>query len=130
MTPSGPRLFGVNVLIAIADPAHVFHEPIHRWLEVHSAEAWATRPLTENGFVRVLSQPPYRGGTSVLTELLSDPGISSKVSKTLIDLLLVELQPGFWERAGALRSRVLTKPARRVSGMRSSPKRAWTPEFL
>ncbi len=37
----------------------------------------------------------------VLTELLSDPGISSEVSKSLCELPLVELQSGFWERAGA-----------------------------
>ena len=45
----------------------------------------------------------------VLTELLSDPGISSEVSKTLSELPLVEVQPGFWERAGALRGMVLAK---------------------
>ncbi len=52
---------------------------------------------------QVLMSPP------VLTELLSDPGISSEVSKTLSELPLVEVQPGFWERAGALRRKVLAK---------------------
>ena len=52
---------------------------------------------------QVLMAPP------VLTELLSDPGISSEVSKTLSELPLVEVQPGFWERAGALRGKVLAK---------------------
>ncbi|MDQ2842429.1 MAG: PIN domain-containing protein [Acidobacteriota bacterium] len=52
---------------------------------------------------QVLMAPP------VLTELLSDPGISSQVSKTLSELPLVEVQAGFWERAGALRAKVLAK---------------------
>lgn len=52
---------------------------------------------------QVLMAPP------VLTELLSDPGITAEVSKTLSELPLVELQPGFWERAGALRAKVLAK---------------------
>jgi predicted nucleic acid-binding protein len=52
---------------------------------------------------QVLMVPP------VLTELLSDPGISSEVSKTLCELPLIEVQPGFWERAGALRAKVLAK---------------------
>jgi hypothetical protein len=52
---------------------------------------------------QVLMAPP------VLTELLSDPGMSSDVSKTLSELPLVEVQPGFWERAGALRAKVLAK---------------------
>jgi uncharacterized protein with PIN domain len=40
---------------------------------------------------QVLMAPPVR------TELLSDPGISSDVSKTLSELPLVEVHPGFWE---------------------------------
>jgi predicted nucleic acid-binding protein len=52
---------------------------------------------------QVLMAPP------VLTELLSDPGISAEVSKTLSELPLVEVQPGFWERAGVLRAKVLAK---------------------
>lgn len=45
----------------------------------------------------------------VLTELLSDPGITLEVSKTLSELPLIEIQPGFWNRAGALRTSVLSK---------------------
>lgn len=52
---------------------------------------------------QVLMAPP------VLTELLSDPGISSDVSKTLSGLPLVEVQAGFWVRAGVLRSKALSK---------------------
>jgi len=52
---------------------------------------------------QVLMAPP------VLTELLSDPKITSGVSNTLSELPLVEIQPGFWHRAGALRASVLAK---------------------
>ena len=52
---------------------------------------------------QVLMVPP------VLTELLSDPGIISDISKTLSELPLIEIQPGFWNRAGALRATVLAK---------------------
>jgi toxin-antitoxin system PIN domain toxin len=55
-------LFDVNVLIAIADSGHVFHNAIHRWLAASGEGTWASCPLTENGMVRVLSQPAYRGG--------------------------------------------------------------------
>ena len=54
-------LFDVNVLIAIADASHTFHEAIHRWLEACPEKSWASCPITENGMVRVLSQPAYRG---------------------------------------------------------------------
>jgi toxin-antitoxin system PIN domain toxin len=47
-------LLDVNVLIALFDPDHVHHEIAHDWFEDHRASGWATCPLTENGFVRVL----------------------------------------------------------------------------
>jgi predicted nucleic acid-binding protein len=45
----------------------------------------------------------------VLAELLSDPKLPAEVSETLAALPLVELKPGYWQRAGALRSKVLAK---------------------
>lgn len=45
----------------------------------------------------------------VLAELLSDPKLPSEVAETLASLPLVELKPGYWQRAGALRSKVLAK---------------------
>ena len=44
---------------------------------------------------------------AVLTELLSDPRLASNVADTLKDVPLVEITDGYWERAGALRARVL-----------------------
>lgn len=43
----------------------------------------------------------------VLTELLSDPRLPGEVRKLLLDVPLLETSPGFWERAGALRAKVL-----------------------
>jgi predicted nucleic acid-binding protein len=45
----------------------------------------------------------------VLTELLSDPKLPHEVSQTLSELPLIEVKPGYWERAGALRAGVLAK---------------------
>ena len=45
----------------------------------------------------------------VLTELLSTPELSSEVSQTLSELPLIEIGPGYWQRAGELRARVLAK---------------------
>ncbi|MGH9320926.1 MAG: TA system VapC family ribonuclease toxin [Vicinamibacteria bacterium] len=52
-------LFDVNALIALFDPAHVHHERAHSWWKQNKASGWASCPLTENGFVRILSQPKY-----------------------------------------------------------------------
>lgn len=48
----------------------------------------------------------------VLTELLSDPQLSVDVAKTLCDLPLIEIGRDYWQRAGALRAKVLAKRRR------------------
>ena len=45
----------------------------------------------------------------VLTEVLSDPKLSSVVSQTISAVPLMEVSPGYWQRAGALRAKVLAK---------------------
>lgn len=52
-------LLDVNVLVALFDPDHVHHEAAHAWFEPSRSTGWATCPLTENGVVRVLSNPAY-----------------------------------------------------------------------
>lgn len=52
-------LLDVNVLIALFDQDHVFHDRAHQWLEKNTAYGIATCPLTENGVVRVISHPKY-----------------------------------------------------------------------
>ena len=55
-------LLDVNALIALVDEDHVRHEAMRRWFRSHAIHGWATCPLTENGMVRVLSQPTYPNG--------------------------------------------------------------------
>jgi predicted nucleic acid-binding protein len=45
----------------------------------------------------------------VLTELLSAPDLPASVRSLLTALPLLEIEPGFWERAGLLRASVLTQ---------------------
>jgi len=45
----------------------------------------------------------------VLTELLSDPKLDVNVTGALAELPLLEIQDGFWSRAGAMRADVLAK---------------------
>lgn len=54
-------LLDVNVLIALLDAAHVHHGEARRWLERNIAHGWASCPITQNGCVRILSQPGYPG---------------------------------------------------------------------
>ncbi|WP_287129426.1 TA system VapC family ribonuclease toxin [Candidatus Cyanaurora vandensis] len=52
-------LLDVNVLLALSDPMHIHHEGVHRWFSDRGQTAWATCPITENGFVRIASHPNY-----------------------------------------------------------------------
>ena len=50
-------LLDVNVVIALVDDGHVHHQIAHDWFSDHHAAGWATCPLTENGFLRILTNP-------------------------------------------------------------------------
>ncbi len=52
-------LLDVNVLIALLDAAHVHHARATDWLATHLRHGWASSPLTQNGCIRILSQPGY-----------------------------------------------------------------------
>lgn len=52
-------LLDVSVLVALFDPDHVHHETAHDWFADHRGSGWATCPVTENGFLRVLANPAY-----------------------------------------------------------------------
>jgi uncharacterized protein len=54
-------LFDINVLIALLDAQHVHHKMALVWLQRNIADGWASCPLTQNGVIRILSQPAYPG---------------------------------------------------------------------
>jgi toxin-antitoxin system PIN domain toxin len=64
-------LLDLNVLIALFDPAHVYHEAAHAWFAVNRRRPWATCPLTENAFVRRLSNPSYPGQCTTAADALA-----------------------------------------------------------
>jgi hypothetical protein len=58
-----------------------------------------------------LTLPPV-----VLTELLSDPGIAASVRDLLASLPVLDVEPGYWARAGQLRAKILkTKKKARIA---------------
>jgi toxin-antitoxin system PIN domain toxin len=52
-------LLDVNVLVALFDPDHIHHDAAHDWFADHRDAGWATCPITENGFVRVVTNPRF-----------------------------------------------------------------------
>ena len=49
----------MSFLVALLDQEHVQHEKSNDWLATNGATGWATCPLTENGCLRVLTNPRY-----------------------------------------------------------------------
>lgn len=54
-------LLDVNVLVALLDEAHIHHAQAMSWLERNIRHGWATCPISQNGCIRIMSQPGYPG---------------------------------------------------------------------
>lgn len=52
-------LLDVNVLIALLDRQHAAHAQAHQWLANNLVDGWASCPLTENGCLRIMTNPRY-----------------------------------------------------------------------
>jgi toxin-antitoxin system PIN domain toxin len=52
-------LFDINVLLALMDPDHVHHERVRSWWAREREHGWASCPISQNGFIRVISQRSY-----------------------------------------------------------------------
>jgi hypothetical protein len=67
-------LLDANVLIALGDARHPHGDAALRFFEVHAVPSgWATCPLTENAFLRIVGAPSYPGSpgsTDAARELL------------------------------------------------------------
>jgi toxin-antitoxin system PIN domain toxin len=52
-------LLDVNVLVALLWPAHEGHERAQNWFAKNAGAGWATCPVTQAGFVRIVSNPAF-----------------------------------------------------------------------
>ena len=78
------------------------------WIAFLQGEDAADTQLLDKALAdrQALMLPP------VLTELLSYPQLPSEFEQTLLDIPLVQIKPGFWQKAGGLRAKVLSKGRR------------------
>jgi toxin-antitoxin system PIN domain toxin len=67
-------LLDVNVLIALLDSDHASHDSAMNWFAKHAREGWASCPITQNGCIRIMSNPGYPSPLPVhaVIEHLSD----------------------------------------------------------
>ena len=59
-------LLDINVLIALFDEDHTHHVETTGWLEENIDHGWASCPLTQNGCIRIMSQPRYPNASTLL----------------------------------------------------------------
>ncbi len=52
-------LLDVNVLIALMDPKHVHHSRARAWWAAEKDGGWASCPITQNGFLRIVTLAAY-----------------------------------------------------------------------
>lgn len=52
-------LLDINVLLALLDSDHVDHQHAQEWISSEIQHGWASCAITQNGFVRIVSQPRY-----------------------------------------------------------------------
>ena len=56
----------VNILIALVDDEHAHHRKASDWFESNQRQEWATCPITQNGCLRIVSQPRYSNSMSIV----------------------------------------------------------------
>jgi uncharacterized protein len=52
-------LLDINVLIALLDSDHASHDSTINWFAKHAGDGWASCPITQNGCIRIMSNPGY-----------------------------------------------------------------------
>ena len=62
-------LLDVNVLLALLDADHADHRRARTWLTSRIAQGWASCAITQNGFVRIVSQARYPSPVPVATAI-------------------------------------------------------------
>jgi len=47
------------VIIALLDRGHLMHRAARHWMEQELDHGWAPCPITQNGVLRIMTQPAY-----------------------------------------------------------------------
>ena len=85
----------MNVLVALLDENHTHNAAAETWLADNIHHGWASCPLTQNGCVRILSQPAYPNALSVADAVMRlRTATSETVQFTDVYLLALAVEHG------------------------------------
>jgi toxin-antitoxin system PIN domain toxin len=91
-------LLDINVLIALVDPNHEHHDLVVYWFTGSRHQGWATCPIVENGFIRIIGHPNYPDGPK-----------STNAARTLLNNLCEQPGHQFWPDSVTVRNNSATK---------------------
>jgi toxin-antitoxin system PIN domain toxin len=93
-------LLDVNVLIALMDSAHAHHGAATDWLVREIRHGWASCPITQNGCIRIMSQPSYPAAlpTRAVAERLAEATMAPEHQFWPADLDLLSADVVDWTR--------------------------------
>lgn len=101
-------LLDVNVLLALFDQDHADHRMAQAFANAELGDGWATCPLTQNGFVRIISQPRYPSPVSSADALARLAGATSDESHAFWPDDVSLTDPGVLDRSALLGPRQVT----------------------
>ncbi len=88
-------LLDVSTLIALTDEDHVRHGDVVSWWRLNNRSGWASCALTQNGLVRILSQPGYANPVAIGTAV------------DLLRRLVATTDHAFWHQASLIDDMVI-----------------------
>lgn len=93
-------LLDLNLLVALLWPSHEHHDAAHRWFRARANGRWATCPLTQLGFVRIVSTPAFSrealspaNAAALLAENLRHPDHEFWSESLHVPAAIKELEP-------------------------------------
>jgi hypothetical protein len=84
-------LLDTSALIAFLDPNHWFRQQAFHWYLAAGRPKWATCPITENGYVRIVSQEAYRGGALPCHQLIQTLALAKQAAGSSYEFFPDEL---------------------------------------
>lgn len=93
-------LLDVNLLIALLDESHIHHRSATTWIEENLQRGWASCPITQNGCIRIMSQPNYPGAITagLVAERLAEAAENTDHQFWPDDVSLIEKNQLNWTR--------------------------------
>jgi len=95
-------LLDINVLLALMDLDHSHHDTVVAWFDTAADDGWATCAITENGFVRICSQPGYANPVTTTDAIMRLRSATSDPAHQLWGCDVSLLDPAAVDPAGLL----------------------------